>query len=52
MNFIDISKITDMSELFGNVEHDFDVSNWDVSNVTDMTSMLAFCNKFNCDLSN
>ena len=24
---------------------------WDVSNVTDMTSMFGFCNKFDCDLS-
>ena len=52
LNFIDTSEITDMSWLFENVKHNFDVSDWDVSNVTDMASMFAFCNKFDCDLSN
>ena len=51
LNFIDISKITDMSELFGNVEHDFDVSSWDVSNVIDISFMFYGCHNFNCDLS-
>ena len=52
LNFIDISKITDMSWLFENVKHNFDVSDWDVSNVKNMTGMFGFCNKFDCDLSN
>ena len=52
LNFIDISKITDMSELFGNVEHDFDVSSWDVSNAIDISFMFYGCHNFNCDLSN
>ena len=51
LNFIDISKITDMSKLFGNVEHDFDVSSWDVSNVIDISFMFYGCHNFNCDLS-
>ena len=51
LNFIDISKITDMSELFGNVEHDFDVSSWDVSNAIDISFMFYGCHNFNCDLS-
>ena len=58
LNFIDISKITDMSELFRNVEHDFDVSSWDVSNVTNMEFMFYKCSMFtgkgleNWDVSN
>ena len=51
LNFIDTSKITDMSELFGNVEHDFDVSSWDVSNAIDISFMFYGCHNFNCDLS-
>ena len=52
LNFIDTSEITDMSWLFENVKHNFDVSDWDVSNVTDMNNMFYCCNNFNCDLSN
>ena len=40
LNFIDTSKITDMSNLFMNCEYDIDVSNWDVSNVEDMHWMF------------
>ena len=52
LNFIDTSKITNMSNLFMNCEYDIDVSNWDVSNVTDMIGMFTRCKKFDCDLSN
>ena len=52
LNFIDTSKITDMSNLFANCEYDIDVSNWDVSNVTNMYNMFYKCKTFNCDLSN
>ena len=52
LNFIDTSKITDMSWLFENVKHNFDISSWDVSNVTNMTGMFYCCYDFNCDLSN
>ena len=52
LNFIDISEITDMSMLFRYSDYNFDVSDWDVSNVTDMNNMFYCCNNFNCDLSN
>ena len=52
LNFIDTSEITDMSELF----YELNISNikideWDVRNVTDMHGMFAWCKDFNCDLS-
>ena len=52
LNFIDTSKITNMSNLFANCEYDIDVSNWDVSNVTNMYNMFYCCKNFDCDLSN
>ena len=52
LNFIDTSKIADMSELFININHNFDVSKWDVSNVTNMNHMFFYCKNFDCDLSN
>ena len=53
-NCIDTSKITDMSYLFKDLNYkiennDFDISNWDVSNVTNMSDMFNSCHKFNCD---
>ena len=51
LNFIDTSKITDMSNLFINCEYDIDVSNWDVSNVINMSAMFYCCYDFVCDLS-
>ena len=52
-NCINTIKITDMSKLFEDliVEKNFDVSKWDVSNVTDMSYMFLNCKNFDCDLS-
>jgi len=53
LNFIDTSKITDMSFLFKDLDpHDIHIENWDVSNVEDMRSMFFNCYNFNCNLSN
>ena len=53
-NCIDTSAITDMSKLFSTKIikfNDIDVSNWDVSNVTNMSCMFISSYYFNCDLS-
>ena len=50
---IDTSNITDMSELFRNINrNDFlGIEKWDTSNVEDMRSMFAHCPNFNQDIS-
>ena len=40
LNFIDTSKITDMSGLFLKTKFNGDISKWNVSNVTDMRGMF------------
>lgn len=58
LNHIDTSRCTWMLDLFDamgeNNDDTFhgDVSEWDVSNVTNMECMFRMCNDFNCDLSN
>ena len=56
LNCIDTSEITDMSKLFANVDLDkfkkSDFSQWDVSNVEDMSLMFRDCHNIPCDLSN
>ena len=55
LNHINTSKITDMSYLFKYINLynvNFDVSKWDVSNVTNMNYMFNECGIFDCDLSN
>ena len=59
LNHLMVSNVKYMSYLFYDLElnidftrYNFNVSNWDVSNVENMCSMFDDCEKFNCDLSN
>lgn len=53
LGYIDTSAITDMSKLFYQSEREnFDgIELWDVSNVTDMSSMFSYCVNFNQSLN-
>lgn len=51
LNIIDTRNITDMSFLFYEKDCDVDISEWNVSNVTNMHSMFAGNRIFNCDIS-
>ncbi len=44
LNFIDVSKVMDMSRLFARSRFDGDISNWDVPNVMRMGRMFIRSN--------
>ena len=55
LNFIDVSLVTDMGDLFENTGYEIrniKIDQWDTSNVRNMSHMFYNCTDLNCDLSN
>ena len=55
LNWLDVSKITNMSGMFLDIPFNGDISEWDVSNVENMQNMFDHCVQFtgiNTDLTN
>jgi surface protein len=50
-NAPNLSVMTDMSSMFYGTQFNGDISNWDVSNITNMADMFRQANNFNQDLS-
>lgn len=52
LNHIDTSKVTNMESVFRLRQFNGDISEWNVSNVTNMNYMFQGTLRFNCDLRN
>ena len=51
LNYIITAAVTDMNRMFGTTVFNGDISNWDVSSVTNMSTMFSGANMFNGDIS-
>ena len=51
LNFIDVSHITTMTQMFKDTDFCGNVSDWDMSNVNSAYMMFYNCENFNCDIS-